>query len=116
LPATPETRGLLNRERFALMKRGALFINTSRGDTVREPALLDALEQGIVAGAGLDVFAEEPQVNPALVAHPRVVTLPHLGSATREPRRAMAELAVANVRAVLAGERPPTPVLLPRPA
>jgi glyoxylate reductase len=114
LPATPETRGLMNRERFALLKRGALLINTSRGETVREPAMLEALEQGILAGAGLDVFPDEPRVNAELIAHPRVVTLPHLGSATRETRRAMADLAVANVRAVLAGEKPLTPVLVPR--
>ncbi len=61
-------------------------------------------------GAGLDVFAGEPLVNPLLVAHPRVVTLPHLGSATLQTRRAMATLAVRNVRAVLAGEKPLTPV------
>jgi lactate dehydrogenase-like 2-hydroxyacid dehydrogenase len=114
LAATAETRGLMNRERFTSMKRGAILVNTSRGDTVREPALLEALQQGTLSGAGLDVFPEEPRVDPALVAHPRVVTLPHLGSATRETRRAMAELSVANVRAVLAGERPVTPVLVPR--
>ncbi|MBI4500311.1 MAG: D-glycerate dehydrogenase [Gemmatimonadetes bacterium] len=114
LPATPETKGLMNRERFAGMKRGALFINTARGDIVREPALVEALEQGILAGAGLDVFAEEPKVNDALIAHPRVVTLPHLGSATRETRTAMADLAVQNVRAVLAGEAPLTPVFKSR--
>ena len=114
LPATAETRGLMNRERFAAMKRGALLINTSRGDTVREPALLEALQEGLLGGAGLDVFPEEPRVDPALVAHPRVVTLPHVGSATRETRRAMAELSMANVRAVLAGEKPVTPVLVPR--
>jgi len=115
LPATAETRGLLNRERFARMKRGSLLINTARGDLVREPALLEALEQGTLAGAGLDVFPEEPQVHPALLAHPRVVVLPHVGSATHETRRAMADLAARNVRAVLAGDPPLTPVYVPPP-
>ena len=108
--ATPETRGMMNRERFARMKRGAILINTARGEIVREPALLEALEQGTLAGAGLDVFPEEPNVHADLLAHPRVVALPHIGSATWETRRAMADLAVRNVRAVLAGEPPLTPV------
>ncbi len=110
VPSTPETKGMMNRERFAAMKDGALFVNTARGDVVREPALLEALASGRLAGAGLDVFAEEPQVNPELIAHRRVVVLPHLGSATVQTRHAMAELAVKNVRAVLAGEPPLTPV------
>jgi len=109
VPSTPETKGLMNRERFTVMKEGALFVNTARGDIVREPALLEALASGRLAGAGLDVFAEEPRVNPELVAHPRAVVLPHLGSATGHTRRAMAELAVKNVRAVLAEEPPLTP-------
>lgn len=110
LPSTPETRGLMNRERFAQMREGALFINTARGDVVREPALLEALAQGRVAGAGLDVYPEEPAIHPELLAHPRVVCLPHLGSATVKTRRAMAALAVENVRAVLDGGKPLTPV------
>jgi lactate dehydrogenase-like 2-hydroxyacid dehydrogenase len=101
----------MNRERFQAMKRGAVLINTSRGDVIREPALIEALEQGTLGGAGLDVFANEPSVDARLVAHPRVVTLPHLGSATQETRRAMADLAVRNVRAVLSGEPPITPVI-----
>jgi glyoxylate reductase len=110
VPATPETRELMNRDRFAEMKPGAILINTSRGEVVSEPALLRALDEGRLWGAGLDVFAREPSVPAALVAHPRVVTLPHLGSATRETRRAMAALAVRNVREVLAGRDPVTPV------
>lgn len=111
VPATPETKGLMNRERFQAMKPGAVLINTARGDVIREPALIEALEQGTLGGAGLDVFANEPSVDARLVAHPRVVTLPHLGSATQETRRAMADLAVRNVRAVLSGEPPITPVI-----
>jgi glyoxylate reductase len=110
IAATPETRGLFSRERFQQMKRGAMLINTARGEVVREAALLEALDQGRLSGAGLDVFPEEPHVNEALIAHPRVVTLPHLGSATWETRRAMAGLAVKNVAAVLDGKDPITPV------
>lgn len=110
LPSTPETRGMFGGVRFGQMKRGVLFINTARGDLVDEPALVAALDDGRLAGAGLDVFAEEPTVPEPLIAHPRVVTLPHLGSATTETRQAMAALAVANVAAVLAGRRPLTPV------
>ncbi|MEX1050820.1 MAG: NAD(P)-dependent oxidoreductase, partial [Gemmatimonadales bacterium] len=72
--------------------------------------VLEALESGRLAGAGLDVFPEEPSVHPALVAHPRVVCLPHLGSATVKTRTAMAQLAVANVNAVLSGGVALTPV------
>lgn len=104
LPSTPSTRGLLDRARLGQMKDGAFLINTARGDVVREPALIEALQGGRLAGAGLDVFAEEPAIPAALVDHPRVVTLPHLGSATVETRRAMAWLAVENVRRVLRGE------------
>jgi glyoxylate reductase len=111
--ATPDTRGMMNQERFALMKPGALLVNTSRGEVVREPALLGALESGRLGGAGLDVFPEEPKVHPALLAHPRVVALPHVGSATWDTRRAMAELAVQNVRAVLEGQPALTPVYKP---
>jgi glyoxylate reductase len=93
------------------MRPGALLINTARGDLVDEAALLDALRRGQVGGAGLDVFAREPAVPPELASHPRVVALPHLGSATVATRKAMAGLAVDNVRAVLAGRPPITPVL-----
>ncbi|KPJ98735.1 MAG: hypothetical protein AMS20_16080, partial [Gemmatimonas sp. SG8_28] len=110
VPSTQDTRGMVNGEWFGLQRDGALLVNTARGDIVDEPALLAALVSGRLAGAGLDVFPSEPAVHPALVAHPRVVTLPHLGSATVATRRAMAMLAVRNVRAVLAGERPLTPV------
>ncbi|HEY2824966.1 MAG TPA: D-glycerate dehydrogenase [Gemmatimonadales bacterium] len=110
VPVTPETKGMMDAARFAAMKPGAILLNTARGELVREPALLEALAGGRLAGAGLDVYAEEPAVHPDLVAHPRVVVLPHLASATEETRRAMADLAVRNVRAVLAGEPPVTPV------
>ena len=110
IPSTPKTRGLFNRDLFSLMKPGALFINTARGDLVDEEALLAALDEGSLGGAGLDVFSKEPQVPPALVAHPKIVALPHVGSATTHTRRQMAALAVANVRAILEGKEPITPV------
>lgn len=110
VPSSPETRDMVNREWFASMRDGAILVNTARGDLVDQRALLEALERGTLAGAGLDVFPREPEVHSALVAHPRVVTLPHLGSATTATRRGMANLAVENVRSVLAGEPPLTPV------
>ena len=92
------------------MKAGSLFINTARGDLVDEKALIDVLDQGRLGGAGLDVFSREPQVPKALVVHPKVVALPHIGSATTHTRRAMAGLALKNAREVLAGRAPVTPV------
>ncbi len=111
LPSTPQTRGILGREQLAQLKEGALLINTARGDLVHESALVEALESGRLGGAGLDVFPEEPSVPAALVNHPRVVAVPHIGSATTATRRAMAELAVRNVQAVLDGEAPLTAVV-----
>jgi glyoxylate reductase len=108
LPSTPETRGLIGAGALAAIRRGAILINTARGDIVDEPALVAALEDGRLGGVGLDVFAHEPEVPPALVRHPRAVVLPHLGSATTRTRRAMAALALRNVVAVLAGEPPVT--------
>lgn len=112
-PLTSDTRHLFSRERFFAMRPGAIFVNTARGELVDEPALLQALNSGHVAAAGLDVFWNEPRVSRTLVEHPRVVALPHIGSATHETRRAMAALAVGNVRAVLAGKPPLTPVAVP---
>jgi glyoxylate reductase len=110
LPLSRDTVRLFDRGRFFAMRLGSVFINTARGELVDEAALLQALSSGHVAAAGLDVFWNEPRVSRTLVEHPRVVALPHLGSATQETRRAMAALAVGNVRAVLAGQPPLTPV------
>jgi glyoxylate reductase len=110
VPAVPELRGVVNTENLVRMKPGAILVNTSRGDLVEEDALAAALEAGRLGAAGLDVYAEEPSIQPRLLAAPRTVLLPHIGSATRDTRRAMAELAVANVQAVLAGKAPLTPV------
>jgi phosphoglycerate dehydrogenase-like enzyme len=110
VPSTAETRGMFDEARFSLMRPGALFINTARGDLVDETALLAALDAGRLGGAGLDVFSREPDVPRELVIHPKVVALPHIGSATTQTRRAMAALAIENAREVLAGRAPITPV------
>ena len=109
-PATPDTKGVINAEALAQMKPGAILVNTARGDLVREEALAIALEEGRLGAAGLDVYGDEPQIHPRLLAAPRTVLLPHLGSATTDTRRRMATIAVANVQAVLAGQPPLTPV------
>lgn len=110
VPASPETQGIISRETLARMKPGAILINTARGDLIREEALAEALEQGRLGGAGLDVYSDEPGIHPRLVAAPRTVLLPHIGSATEETRRKMAAIAVANVHSVLGGKPPLTPV------
>ncbi len=110
VPSTPETKGLINSDSLARMKAGAILVNTARGDLVREEALAIALEDGHLGAAGLDVYADEPAIHPRLLAAPRTVLLPHIGSATGDTRRRMAALALANVRAVLAGQPPLTPV------
>lgn len=110
VPSTPETKGLINGEMLARMKAGAILINTSRGDLVREEALATSLELGHLGAAGLDVYTEEPAIHPRLLAAPRTVLLPHIGSATEETRRKMATIAIANVQSVLNGKPPLTPV------
>jgi lactate dehydrogenase-like 2-hydroxyacid dehydrogenase len=102
-PATPETRHLMNRERLARMRRGAYLINTARGDVVDEAALVDALTEGTIAGAGLDVYEQEPRVSPALLKMENVVLLPHLGSATKETRVAMGMRALENLQLFFSG-------------
>lgn len=110
VPASPETKGIINSETLARMKPGAILINTARGDLIREEALAEALERGQLGAAGLDVYTEEPTIHPRLLAAPRTVLLPHIGSATEETRRKMAAIAVANVQSVLEGKPPLTPV------
>jgi lactate dehydrogenase-like 2-hydroxyacid dehydrogenase len=102
-PATPDTHHLMNRERLAGMRRSAFLINTARGDVVDETALIEALSDGTIAGAGLDVYEREPQVAPELLAMENVVLLPHLGSATTETRIAMGQRAVENLRLFFSG-------------
>ena len=109
-PATPETKGFISSDTLARMKAGAILVNTARGDLVREEALAIALEMGHLGAAGLDVYTQEPAIHPRLAVAPRTVLLPHIGSATRDTRRKMAGIAVANVQALLRGEPPLTPV------
>jgi glyoxylate reductase len=109
-PLTPSTRHLIDRRAFARMKRSAYLINTARGPVVDEEALAWALKERLISGAALDVYEREPEVFPALMDLENVVLAPHLGSATRETRTAMAELAVNNALAVLHGHPPLTPV------
>ena len=107
LPLTDSTRAMVDAGVFAQMKRGAIFINGGRGQTVDEAALLAALDSGHLRAAGLDVFAKEPlPAESPLRTHPRVTPLPHIGSATHETRYAMNRLAVDNLLQALAGERP----------
>jgi glyoxylate reductase len=109
-PLTEETRHLIDQKSLARMKRSAYLVNTARGSVVDEAALVWALKNRIIAGAALDVYEDEPNVHPDLRTLENVVLAPHLGSATIETRTAMADLAVHNVLAVLAGNPPLTPV------
>jgi glyoxylate reductase len=109
VPLTEETRHLFDAATFARMKPGSLLLNTSRGAVVDEVALTRALDTGILAGAGLDVYENEPAVTPALLDDDRVVLMPHAGSATVETRHEMARMVVEDVRRVLAGEKPLRP-------
>jgi len=106
------SRGLVGAADLARMKPTAYLVNTARGPVVDEAALAHALSEGQIAGAGLDVFENEPEVHPDLLELDNVVLLPHLGSATIETRTAMGELAARNVVSVLTGKPPITPVNL----
>jgi glyoxylate reductase len=109
-PLLPETRHLINAESLRTMKKTAYLINAARGPVVDEAALVRALREGWIAGAGLDVFEEEPKVHPGLIDLSNVVLAPHIASASHETRLQMATLAVENCLAVLEGKTPPTPV------
>ncbi len=110
VPLTRDTRHLINRRTLVRMKRSAYLINTSRGPVVDEAALAWALEERLIAGAGLDVYEDEPHVHPTLLTREEVCLTPHIGSATRETRTEMATLAVRNVIEVLSGRPPVTPI------
>ena len=106
-PGGAATYHLMNAERLARMQPHAILINSARGDVIDEPALLNALTSGVIAGAGLDVYEGEPRVTEGLRELENVVLLPHLGSATRETRVAMGLRVVQNVKAFFAGQSPP---------
>lgn len=110
-PHTPETHELINAERIAMMKSSTYLINTARGDLIDENALIEALQQEKISGAGLDVYAQEPTVDERLLALKNVVLLPHMGSATFEGREASGERVIANIRVWADGHRPPDQVL-----
>ncbi|MFQ6549213.1 2-hydroxyacid dehydrogenase [Aestuariibius sp. 2305UL40-4] len=110
VPATPETHHLIDAAALAEMKPGAHLVNVARGDVVAEAALIDALWEGRIAGAALDVYEHEPKVPAALREMENVVLLPHLGTATLEVREAMGLLAVKNLRAFWGGKAPPNAV------
>ena len=105
-PLTSETRRLFDRETISRMKPGSYLLNTSRGPIVDESALVEAVASGHLAGAGLDVYENEPGITPSLLDDDRVVLMPHAGSATLETRREMARMVVEDVRRVLTGEKP----------
>lgn len=110
-PATPETHHMIDTRRIGLMKPHAYIVNTARGQLIEEEALIAALVDGRIGGAGLDVFEHEPQVDARLLAHHNVAILPHMGSATFEGRIASGDKVIANIRFWADGHRPPDQVL-----
>jgi lactate dehydrogenase-like 2-hydroxyacid dehydrogenase len=109
-PLTPQTRHLIGAEQLRAMKSTSVLVNTARGPIVDEAALVDALSRAVIAGAGLDVYEREPDLHPGLYELDNVVLLPHIGSAGDATRDAMGKLAIDNIRAVLRGDPPLTPV------
>jgi glyoxylate reductase len=110
-PLTAETNKIINAERIAHMKPNAYVINSSRGELIDEDALIEALQSGRIAGAGLDVYTHEPAVDSRFLSIPNAVLLPHLGSATYEGREASGERVITNIRVWADGHRPPDQVL-----
>ncbi|MDZ4275574.1 MAG: D-glycerate dehydrogenase [Erythrobacter sp.] len=110
-PLTDNTRHLVDARRIALMKPGSSIINTARGELIDQEALIAALQSGHLAGAGLDVYPDEPNVDHRLIEHPNVMTLPHIGSATAEGREDSGHKVIANIRIWADGHRPPDQVL-----
>ena len=106
VPLSEKTRHLISHRELGLMKSSAILVNMSRGPVVDEPALIEALQNGTIRGAGLDVYEKEPLAESPLFQLKNAVTLPHIGSATHETREAMANRALDNLRSALLGERP----------
>ncbi len=119
VPLRESTRHLIGAKELRLMKPTAVLVNTARGPVVDEAALVEALENGVITGAGLDVFEREPEVHPGLLKLPNVVVAPHIASASVDTRRRMCMMAAENAVAALEGRRPPhllNPELWPPPA
>ena len=110
-PHTPATYHLLSARRLKLLQKHAILINTARGEIIDETALADLLASGGIAACGLDVFEQEPRINPKLLKNPNAVLLPHMGSATVEARVEMGEKVIINIKVWMDGERPPDRVL-----
>jgi glyoxylate reductase len=108
VPYSADVHHIIGARELALMKPGAVLVNIARGGVVDDAALVEALREGRIAAAGLDVYENEPALNPGFLALENVVLTPHIASSTRRTRTAMAALAIANVRAALAGARPPS--------
>ena len=110
VPLCKSTEGMIGKKELKMMKRSGVLINTARGPVVNEDALVDALEKGVIAGAGLDVFWDETKIPTRLTKLSNVVLTPHIASATIEARGAMAKIAVDSLRSVLLGRKPETVV------
>ena len=110
-PHTPATHQLLSRERLALMRPSAYLVNTSRGEVIDEVALADLLAEKKIAGAGLDVYSDEPNIPKGLIDLPNVVLLPHIGSATIEGRLEMGDKVIINIQTFWDGHAPPDRVI-----
>ncbi|KXX82051.1 Glyoxylate reductase 1 [Madurella mycetomatis] len=105
LPLNPHTRHIISRREFAKMKKGIVIVNTARGAVIDEAALVEALDSGQVAAAGLDVYEQEPSIHPGLLANPRLLLVPHMGTWTVETETKMEEWAISNVRAAIESGR-----------
>lgn len=105
-PASPENRRIINRERIAQLPEGAVLVNTARGALIEEKDLFAALNSGHLAAAGLDVYDNEPAIDPAFARIQKIFLLPHIGSATHETRDAMGFRALDNLDSIFAGKEP----------
>lgn len=110
-PHTPATYHLLSARRLKLLQPHAILVNTARGEVVDENALANMLARGEIAGAGLDVYENEPAINPKLLKLPNAVLLPHMGSATVEARMDMGEKVIINIKTFMDGHKPPDRVI-----